>query len=170
MTHRRYLEVRYIGQSHELSIPVAEGAGADGRLHAALATFHQEHERAYGFASPNEPVEVGEHPRYRRRPDAGPVPRQVASGAPADAARKCTRQVYFGDPTGAGSGAAVGFVACPIYDRYQLAGGATLDGPAIVEELDSTTVVLPGLQRLDGPIREPAAWREGRLRCQTSRT
>ena len=46
------------------------------------------------------------------------------------------RQVYFD--------AAGGFVATPIYDRSRLGAGHRFDGPAIVEEMDSTTLVLPG--------------------------
>jgi N-methylhydantoinase A len=37
-----------------------------------------------------------------------------------------------------------GFVATPVYDRYRLAPGATFDGPAIVEERESTVIVGPG--------------------------
>jgi N-methylhydantoinase A len=153
VTQRRFLEIRYVGQSHELSIPVgaqtgksdlANGSLANGRLHDALGAFHREHERAYGFAAPNEPVEVvniratvvGRMPR--------PVPRERNGGATAEVAQKGTRRVFFGTASSTGATSAGDFVACPIYDRYHLAGGATFNGPAIVEELDSTTVVLPG--------------------------
>jgi len=73
-----------------------------------------------------------------------PVPRERGSGVTAAAARKGTRRVFFGAAARTGASTAGDFVDCPIYDRYQLAGGISLDGPAIVEELDSTTVVLPG--------------------------
>jgi N-methylhydantoinase A len=39
-----------------------------------------------------------------------------------------------------------GYVECPIYDRYRLGPGGVLEGPAIVEEIDSTTVIHPGYQ------------------------
>ncbi len=59
-----------------------------------------------------------------------------ASNGSVAAARKLSRPVYF---------AAVGdYVATPVYDRYALGAGARLDGPAVVEELDSATVVHPG--------------------------
>jgi N-methylhydantoinase A len=56
----------------------------------------------------------------------------------AEAAKKATRPVYFGE--------AGRFVDCPIYDRYQLTAGTVVLGPAVVEEFDSTTVIHPGYQ------------------------
>ena len=123
----RQLEMRYVGQSYELAI------GADD-VAAAVAGFHDAHDRAYGFSAESEPVEVvnarltavgriakPQLPRLERRDDAHP------SGE---------RAVYFAE-----SG---DYVGCPVYDRYALGAGAALEGPAIVEELDSTTVVHPG--------------------------
>jgi N-methylhydantoinase A len=54
----------------------------------------------------------------------------------AEAARNGTRPVYFT--------AATGFVDTPVYARERLAAGARIDGPALVEEYASTTVVFPG--------------------------
>ena len=56
------------------------------------------------------------------------------------AAEKGRRPVYFAERGG--------FVSCPVYDRYLLATGAVVEGPAIVEELDSTTVIHPGYRAL----------------------
>jgi N-methylhydantoinase A len=136
MRGRRILEMRYVGQSHELSILVPPGALSSASLPAVLADFHQEHQRAYGFCAPAEPTEVvtlrvtaiGQMPR--------PTLRAVTDGRDRAAALKGTRRVYFAE--------AGGFGACPIYDRYRLAGGVSVPGPAILEELDSTTVVHPG--------------------------
>ncbi len=127
---RRSAEMRYVGQSFELSVPI----GADG-LAGALSTFHQEHRRAYGFAVPDEPTEVvtlrvaavGRMPRPHipRLPTAGvePQPRQV-------------RPVYFGEHAD--------FLRCAVYERAALSPGARIVGPAVMEELDSTCVVHPG--------------------------
>ena len=54
------------------------------------------------------------------------------------AAMKGTRQVYFRE-TG-------GFEHCPVYDRYLLGQGIAIEGPAVIEETDSTTIVQPGYQ------------------------
>ena len=65
---------------------------------------------------------------------AKPPARTLAPGDAPDA--KATRPVYFAE--------ADGFVDCPVYGRAALPAGATLSGPVVVEELDSTTVVHPG--------------------------
>jgi N-methylhydantoinase A len=123
----RQLEMRYVGQSYELTVP------ADDVAHA-VGGFHAEHDRAYGFAAEDEPVEVVN----ARLTAIGRIPKpQLARlDARGDAQPRDTRPVYFAE-----SG---DYVDCPVYDRYALGAGATLDGPAVLEELDSTTVVHPG--------------------------
>ena len=132
----RQVEMRYVGQSYELPIPLGDGKVEDA-LERMLQHFHEEHERAYGFAAPDEPVEfvtlrltaVGSiaKPKLHELPErSGDV----------NAARRAVRQVYFAE--------AGGFVDCSNYDRYQLAAGGAIEGPAIVEEMDSTTVIHPG--------------------------
>ena len=72
---------------------------------------------------------------------AGPRPTiQLAPAAgvqvPVEATRKGERPAYFPDTSG--------YLECPVYDRYQLAAGMVLRGPAIIEERESTVVVGPG--------------------------
>jgi len=55
--------------------------------------------------------------------------------APLDAARKGERDAYFPETSG--------YLSCPVYDRYRLAPGMALRGPAIIEERESTVVVGP---------------------------
>jgi N-methylhydantoinase A len=128
----RQLDVRYVGQSYELTVE----AGAD-----LLARFHAEHERTYGCAAPEEPVElVAVRVTTVGRIEKPPAPVLDAEGP---ARPKGERPVYFAETDG--------FVDCPVYDRYALAAGTTLAGPAVVEELDSTTLVHPGFDvRVDG--------------------
>ena len=121
----RKLDLRYIGQSYELTIPAGDGL---------RERFHQEHDRTYGFSAPEEPVEVVSLRLTSVGAIRKPPARPLAHGGPAEP--KETRPVYFAE--------ASGFVDCPIYDRYALPAGATFAGPAIVEEFDSTTVVHPG--------------------------
>ncbi len=121
----RQLDLRYVGQSFELTIP----AGDD-----LLGRFHAEHERTYGFAAPDEPVElVSVRLKAVGRIDRPPARRLEPGATPAPKER---RGVYFAE--------AGGYADCPIYDRYALPAGARLAGPVVVEELDSTTVVHPG--------------------------
>jgi N-methylhydantoinase A len=121
----RQLDLRYVGQSYELTIP----AGDD-----LVERFHAEHDRTYGFAAPAEPVElVSVRLTSVGRIEKPPVRRLDPGDAPEP---KEHRQVYYAE--------ADGYVDCPIYDRYALPAGARFAGPAVVEEFDSTTVVHPG--------------------------
>ena len=65
---------------------------------------------------------------FRPEPDAGPDASHAIIGS---------REVWFPE--------AGGFVVCPIYDRDKLKSGNRFAGPAIVEQMDSTTVLLPGM-------------------------
>ena len=121
----RALDMRYVGQSYELAVPAGD---------ELIERFHAHHERVYGFAAPTEPVEIVSVRLTSVGRIAKPPARTLARGAAPEA--KETRPVYFAE--------ADGFVDCPIYGRESLPAGATLSGPVVVEELDSTTVVHPG--------------------------
>jgi N-methylhydantoinase A len=137
MTFLRQAELRYVGQSFELPIPLPAGPVDTAQLAAALAQFHAAHERAYGFSAPGEPVELVNLRLTALGVIAKPRPAVIAAGdADPGAARVATRPVYFAE--------AGGYTACPIYDRYRLRAGNLIAGPAIVEEFDSTTVLHPG--------------------------
>jgi N-methylhydantoinase A len=133
----RQAEMRYVGQSFELTIPLPEHVVDPRAIAAALEEFHQAHDRAYGYTATDEPVEFVNLRLGALGRIAKPRMREVGKKhGDATAAQKATRQVYFME-----SG---GFVACPIYDRYHLFADAILLGPAVVEEFDSTTVIHPG--------------------------
>ena len=142
----RLADMRYVGQSYELSIPFGEGRKEDV-LDGMLEAFHAEHERAYGFSAPGEPVEfvtlrltaVGNivKPKLRELPSSGGSG-SGGGGVDASAALRTVRQIFFAE--------AGGFVDCPSYDRYRLPARGVVEGPAIVEEMDSTTVIHPGFR------------------------
>jgi N-methylhydantoinase A len=121
----RQLDVRYVGQSYELTVEAGD---------ELLGRFHAEHERTYGFAAPGEPVELVSVRLTTIGRIEKPSARSVEAVGPASPKRE--RPVYFSE--------AGGFVDCPVYDRYGLAAGSAFPGPAVVEELDSTTLVHPG--------------------------
>ena len=139
LAFHRQVELRYVGQSHELTVEAPREALGANEVAALLELFHRTHDRAYGYSAPGEPVElvtlrltaVGRITKPRLREIS-------AGGTEADAARKPPRDVYFAE--------AGGYVACPIYDRYRLGPGQAISGPAICEEADSTTVIHPGYQ------------------------
>jgi N-methylhydantoinase A len=131
----RALDLRYVGQSFELTLPLPAGPVTRASLASLEGTFFRAHDRAYGFAARGEPIEVVNV----RLSGIGVVPRPKlarvrAGGADARAALKGARPVVFGGAVR----------RCPVFDRYRLRAGNRLRGPAIVEQVDSTTVVEPG--------------------------
>jgi N-methylhydantoinase A len=131
----RSVDARYVGQGYELTVPVPPGvldATALGRIRAA---FDEIYAARYGYASPTEPVEtvtwklaaVGGAPR---------VALAKASPQARDSGLKGRRRAWFPET--------LGWTDCAIYDRYALAPGGRLEGPAIVEERESTSVLPPG--------------------------
>ena len=133
----RQVDMRYVGQSYEIPIPLGDTQTDVAHLTSVLQRFHQEHERAYGFSAPEEPVEVVTLRLTAVGNIAKPRLRRLGQdGGDASSARRATRPVYFAE-TG-------GFIECPIYDRYRLGSGSAVQGPGVVEEIDSTTVIHPG--------------------------
>ena len=131
----RSVDARYVGQGYELTVPVPQGtldAAALGRIRAA---FDEIYAARYGYANPSEPVEtvtwklaaVGGAPR---------VALAKASAQGRDGGLKGRRRAWFPETRG--------WTECAVYDRYALAPGSHVDGPAIVEERESTSVLPPG--------------------------
>jgi N-methylhydantoinase A len=130
---RRLMDMRYVGQWRSLTVPVSTPLGEN--LDASLARFHEEHQREYSFSDHDQAVEI-----YGLRVvglglvDKPDLPK-LDNGGDLNAARTGARAVHFGE--------AGGFLDTAIYDRAMLPAGATFDGPAIVEQMDSTVVVPP---------------------------
>ncbi len=131
------VDLRFHGQNHELSVPVAEPDKVD--LSAVLEAFHALHRQVYGYTLPDRGVEIV----TCRLKAIGRVPRPseppVGAETPVHAARTGERPVWFDD--------AEGWTDTPVFDRERLPAGADLSGPAVLEEMSATTLVLPG-QRL----------------------
>ena len=132
----RTADMRYAGQNYELAIPLPDGPVTDDTLKALLAGFSEAHQQRYGFIAEDEPVQLV----TLRLEATGVVPKAVLrswseDGPDASAALTGTRKVWFPE--------AGGFVETPIYSRDALKPGNVFSGPAIVEQMDTTTVVLP---------------------------
>ena len=127
-------DMRYVGQAYELEVPIATPVTVE-RVADIVAAFHAVHERVYGYARTQQPVEFvnfrAVHTYRLPRPVVRPSDR--AHGT-LDDARVGERRAYFG-----------GFVSTAIYERARLPLGAHLEGPAIVEQMDTTTVIPPGM-------------------------
>jgi N-methylhydantoinase A len=128
-------DMRYVGQAYELEVPIAAPLAPAG-VEAAVSAFHAAHERVYGYARVQQPVEFVNFRAVHRYPLPRPVLRPPGRNARdlADA-RVGSRQAHF---------APGGFVDAALYDRERLPRGAHVPGPAIVEQADTTTVIPPG--------------------------
>ena len=137
MSFQRAADMRYQGQSFELTIPLPDQPLANDALSGVLEAFHRGHEQAYGFAAPEEPVEFVNLRVTAVGGIVKPALRRLdRSDGNAGEALTGRRDVYFEETDGR--------TDCPIYDRYALSAGVEVPGPAIIEERDSTAVVHPG--------------------------
>ncbi|MFM9888108.1 MAG: hydantoinase/oxoprolinase family protein [Burkholderiales bacterium] len=142
--YQRSMDVRYIGQTTELNIRVS--SDDDARpidLDAFITEFHRQHEAIYTYAVPDEPVEIvnlrlraiGLVDKPGRRSGAGVLTRAEPIGR---------RPAWF-DQSG-------GPIDTRVYRRESLPVGARIEGPAIIQELSSATVVPPGANAMVDPF------------------
>jgi len=138
-SYARELDLRYAGQGYELRTPLDGlfvGRVTAATLEAARARFDERHAQIHGHAAADRPVEVVSY-RLRLRVTVQKFEQREerSSRRPAAQARKGERAVCFD-----------GARATPatLYERDRLDPGATLAGPAIVEQFDATTAIPPG--------------------------
>jgi N-methylhydantoinase A/oxoprolinase/acetone carboxylase beta subunit len=131
-------DMRYVGQAYELEVPIVVPV-TPARMPDILHAFHAVHERVYGYARTQQPVEFVNFRAVHTYPLPTPnvTPAARATGTLAQA-RIAERRAYFEN----------GYVATPIYERARLPLGARLVGPAIVEQVDTTTVIPRGITAL----------------------
>jgi N-methylhydantoinase A/oxoprolinase/acetone carboxylase beta subunit len=133
----RSADARYVGQGYELNVPVPAGRLDAAVLARVRAAFDEIYAARYGYADAQAPVEIVTW----KLSAVGGTPRVALAKVPprsGEGGRKGVRRAYFPE--------ARGYLECPVYDRYALAAGLTLTGPAIVEERESTTVLPPGVE------------------------
>jgi N-methylhydantoinase A len=133
---KRSLDMRYVGQVHECTVDIGTfeiNARSIGKVKEA---FHKRHEELYTYSERHNAVEVVniESTLYGRI-DKPKAPK-LAKGGPAAKAVKGHRKAIF-----VASGKAT---KTPIYDGGKLGAGASLAGPAIIEEVTTTIVIEPG--------------------------
>ncbi|GAA4517690.1 hydantoinase/oxoprolinase family protein [Nonomuraea ferruginea] len=132
--HVRLARFRYAWQDNDVEVLIDAPELDAGALADAVKRFHEQHRFEFGHSNPEERVElVAVGLEAYGILDHGPgVPARTdeASGEPTR-----HREVYFKGP---------GRVRTPVYERGALAPGTVLRGPAIVEEREATTVVVPG--------------------------
>jgi N-methylhydantoinase A len=126
----RLVDVRYVGQSYYLTLPL-EGSIHRQALEGIRARFNEMHRVTYGYAELKEPCElVNLRIAAVGRIDKPRVVTRAAAEVPAG-----KRQVYFAD---------MGFLECAVIRRGILQESARVQGPAVIEEVDATTLIPPG--------------------------
>lgn len=129
----RSADLRYVGQAYELTVPVSGETITEAAWRATVSAYHEAHARAYGFAKPEDPVEMInarltafvdlDRPRW--------IGQALRDGAAVPSSR---RAVWFAGRRH----------QCPIFRRRDLRPGDRCAGPAIIEEHGATTVLAPG--------------------------
>ncbi len=136
----RSFDMRYVGQGYELEVTVPPGQISKQTIPDVEATFRAAYRKAYGY-EPEDPTEivtfrvvaVGTLPELE-------LPAQPLVGTDAGHAFKCFRNVYFDGR----------FAEACIYNGHKLEAGNVIQGPAVVEQRESTTVILPRQQAVKG--------------------
>ena len=131
------LEMRYAGQGYELAVPVDPVPLRPGDLKRYRGDFDELHRRQHGHAAPDQPLEVVNY-RVEAVGLVPPValPELEPATGPVESASLGQRTALF-------TSLAAEPLPVPVYDRGRLRPGHRLDGPAIVEQYDATTVVCP---------------------------
>jgi N-methylhydantoinase A len=123
----RSIDLRYYGQGYEIEVEAERPLN----LKNCVTVFEERHEATYGYRHAGEPVEVTAlRVTVTVQREKAALAKPAAEGRP----RKKMRKVYFED----------GRLDTPVYLRDDLPAGFELEGPAVIEEYDSTTVVPPG--------------------------
>jgi N-methylhydantoinase B/oxoprolinase/acetone carboxylase alpha subunit len=124
--------MRFVGQNYERDVPLPAGSLSDADLARVVELFHRYHKEAYGYDLPGEPIELVHFDLTASGATRTPDLPGVASGSLPEPAKY--RDVWFRGSV----------VATPVFRRDTLPANAVLSGPAVIEEPNSTTLVLPG--------------------------
>ncbi|HEU5226719.1 MAG TPA: hydantoinase/oxoprolinase family protein [Ktedonobacteraceae bacterium] len=134
--HRREADIRYVGQGHEIRVPLPDDQLDSSSIPAIVSAFEEVYRRLYERLSQTVPLEIINW----RVISSGPPPEvrlQIAEvgDAATQTTRKRSRKAYFPELGG--------YCDVPVYSRYNLAPGTSISGPAIIEERESTMIVGP---------------------------
>jgi N-methylhydantoinase A len=128
--YQRLVDVRYEGQSYELSVPLRSGIITKSVVRSAVRDFHRGHQTQYGYPQPDKPVEIVNVRSYCRGA-AGTI-----GGATGTFARERgpirKRRVWFTNGRG---------FECQVFQRNNLPPGSKGEGPCVIEDYDSTLVI-----------------------------
>lgn len=128
-------EMRYIGQNYELQVEIPAGEITQEDLEQMKQDFFRSHEMTYGYYNPNAPIQFVnfrcEAIGQVQKPKLAELTETMEHPREAEISR---RPVYFPE---------TGLTDCPVYDRAKFGRCDRVDGPCIVEQMDSTIVIPP---------------------------
>jgi N-methylhydantoinase A len=133
ITFRYGLDARYLGQGNEITLWLGEGAAWPATDAEVVEKFEKDYRRIYGLTIPDVGIEAVTW-RLSAFATANPVEPSLTVGAGVGEPR-AHRPVRFSRATGA--------VDTPVYRRDDLGVGQVIEGPAIVEERETTAVIRP---------------------------
>ena len=135
-TFFRTADMRYWGQGEHFNVPIPDGTLEERDLEEIKKRFNAVYYSIFGYNDESQPIEAV---NWRLRAYCPPPPLKLKKYVHQEGdfreAIKGRRKVFFPETKG--------FIDCTVYDRYKLFYGAVIEGPAIVEERESTTVILP---------------------------
>ena len=131
-----YLEARYKGQSYELRIPLL-GQIKSNSLVEFIAAFHAEHKKEFGYGLVERPIEIVNCRLEAVGKTSKPISEKATQNKTEPEVKE-TREVYFGS--------AFGWKETPVYERAGLSHRARVIGPAVIEEMSSTTILPPNYE------------------------
>ena len=129
-----FVDLRYFGQNFELIMPLASDRLNAASLKRLSAAFHRRHKVFYGYDMPAQPVEIVNLRLVVTATRKAPTAARTIKKTVLKQIVKEKRRVWFPE---------TGFVQTPVYEREQLPAGWRATGPAIIEQMDATTVVPP---------------------------
>ncbi|MGH2403777.1 MAG: hydantoinase/oxoprolinase family protein [bacterium] len=144
ISYMRSADMRYVGQGHEVPVPLPDTLD-DTHLPQVTAAFERTYQTRYGRQGPGVPLEVVNWRLVASGPRPTVDPRVSGNASDHQAALKGSRMAYSSEHGR--------YVEMSVYDRYALAQGETIRGPAIVEERESTLVIgARGRARVDAHL------------------
>jgi len=134
ITYERSAELRYVGQGHDVRVSLPDGTLDESRRAEMEQRFAQEYARLYGRTPTGNPVEAMTW-RLIARADEDEIGNAFSAGPGAQpgAVTQTTRAIYLPEDHA--------MVPVPVYSRYTLPADFECDGPCVIEERESTTII-----------------------------
>jgi len=133
---QKMVEMRYFAQNHELQVPIAYNEFTPENRNKSFEDFHKLHHARFGFSTPGEKIEIVNVGVTAIAIGEPPELPEIEKAKEETVISKSDRKVYFEDKE----------YATKVYLREELLNGHIIEGPALVEENASVTVVRPGIK------------------------